>query len=72
MLSYDRFRDEFRKTSIKDKCVRKNNEIMKLWIAEKKVKCGQTIIGGMQYLLIDYEDMDGLCEFVNQAQRKYC
>ena len=70
MLCFDKFGDGFKKMNVCE-CVRKNSEIIKLWIREENVQCGEMKIAGMQYHTIKFEDVDKLCEFISKAQSKY-
>ena len=70
MECFDKFETEFKKIGI-DGVARIKNEVIKLWINEEKVSCGQVKIGDSSYLTIKFTDMDQLCNFIVEAQRKY-
>jgi hypothetical protein len=71
MLSFDKFSDEYRKLPVNG-CLRKKNEIIKLWISEKDIQIiDLVVLNGIEYAIIPFELMDDLCEWLNEALNIY-
>ena len=70
MLEFDKFSEDIKKMDI-DGCIRKRNEVIKLWINEEKIPTKSVIVGDTLYNVFSFSDMDKLCDFINHARAKY-
>ncbi len=67
MKTYDNFQTQFRKSGING-IVRRENEIIKLWLQEdEEVVCGHVKVGALFYRTIKHNYMNRLCDFIQKA-----